>query len=283
MTRVLLLGVSVGAFRRFASPRVGSVRRCAAAYAAARDAFLVSSFSDGVLRSPEASALLKAAVHRKSSGETVRLCYVPTASYALRSSSENSPGVQRQRARRDGKSKRDRIVGLFGGPERCDAVTLDLWDASVKHVVGSGVPSSAEDVLSSWEPHLVVVDGGNTFWLRDCMEAWLPQLAASTAVYVGVSAGAICAGHRVDTALWKGWDDPNVVEDRDWADVRGLDLAGGASFFPHHAPEWESLVAEKSTDNYAPLVTLHEKGCFVLSQSGESSYLRANHSDAHPA
>jgi peptidase E len=31
-------------------------------------------------------------------------------------------------------------------------------------------------------------------------------------LYVGKSAGAIVTGQTIATALWKGWDDPTVVE-----------------------------------------------------------------------
>jgi peptidase E len=36
-------------------------------------------------------------------------------------------------------------------------------------------------------------------------------------LYVGASAGAIVAGRSIETALWKGWDDPSVAgEDFEW-------------------------------------------------------------------
>mmetsp|Transcript_10306 Transcript_10306/g.31181 ORF Transcript_10306/g.31181 Transcript_10306/m.31181 type:complete len:678 (-) Transcript_10306:338-2371(-) len=240
---------------------------------AARDAFFLSSFSDGVLGQPETGELLKAAVQERAAGERVRFAYVPTAGYALRKDSNRTPGVQRQRARRDGKQKRDRVVDFLGGPTACDALTLDLCDASIKHAVGSDLPTDGADVLGAWDPHLVLVDGGNTFWLRHYMEDWMDAFAASTAVYVGVSAGAICAGKHVDTALWKGWDDPTVVDERDWTAVPGLDLAGGASFFPHYSDQYTSLVAERTEARHDPLVALDEGGCHVLDREGGQRYV----------
>ena len=243
----------------------------AAGEAAPRDCFLLSSFSDGVLARPEVGALLRDAVQLQTGGADARtrLLYIPTAMYALRRESQRTPGVQRQRARRDGKQKRDRAVEFFGGPARCDAVTLDLGDGSVKHAVGDALPTTGEDALGSWVPHVVLVDGGNTFWLRRCMEDWLGAFAASRAVYVGVSAGAICGGRHVDTALWKGWDDPSVVEDwDDWSGVLGLDLAGGASVFPHAAAQYDGLVAEKTEARHEPLLTLDEGSAFVVGRDG---------------
>ena len=243
----------------------------AALQARPRDCFLLSSFSDGVLARPEVGALLRDAVQLKTGSvdARIRLVYVPTAMYALRRESQRTPGVQRQRARRDGKQKRDRAVAFFGGPARCDAVTLDLWDASVKHAVGEAVPTKGADALGAWDPHVVLVDGGNTFWLRRCMEDWLDAFRRSSAVYVGVSAGAICAGKHVDTALWKGWDDPGIVEDiDDWSGVLGLDLADGASIFPHASAEYDGLVAEKTEARHEPLLKLDEGSAFVMGSDG---------------
>lgn len=45
------------------------------------------------------------------------------------------------------------------------------------------------------------------------------------------------------------WDDPTVVPGRetydDWTDVRGLNLAGDVSFFPHMEDRWTSLVNDR--------------------------------------
>ena len=237
---------------------------------AARDVFCLSSFSEGVLGNGEVARLLREACSERSEGGKVTLCYVPTASNALRRTSVRTPGVQRQRSRRDAKQKRDRIVDFFGGPSACDAVTLDLSDASLKHVAAAAAPRDGAEALCDWAS-LVVVDGGNTFWLRHCMERWLGTLRdESDGVYVGVSAGAICAGRHVDTALWKGWDDPEVVPgDVDWAKTPGLDLAGGATFFPHHdEAAYGDLVSAKREDRHAPLVALEEGGAYVVPKSG---------------
>jgi len=60
----------------------------------------------------------------------------------------------------------------------------------------------------------------------------------------------------VDTALWKNWDDPWGWQQSlpaharsDWSDPAtriALDIAGGASFFPHYGPQWTGVCAERS-------------------------------------
>ena len=77
------------------------------------------------------------------------------------------------------------------------------------------------------------------------------------------------AGKHVDTALWKGWDDPGIVEDiADWSGVLGLDLADGASIFPHASAEYDGLVAEKTAARHEPLLKLDEGAAYVLGSDG---------------
>ncbi len=108
------------------------------------------------------------------------------------------------------------------------------------------------DALQLWAPHFIYVEGGNTFWLHYCMKKgeWDPVLkkACRRAVYCGKSAGSILAGYSVETACWKGWDDPSIIpgmsEYSDWKGVRGLGLVGKTSIFPHMAAKWEERVAQ---------------------------------------
>jgi hypothetical protein len=279
----------------------------------AKHALLISSFSDGILKSQEAQEFLRtsllssmlqqqtARLEKKveqsvlvspcngpdpaawqameeadkllASGNltpdlledpVVRLLYIPTAMYALRADSQNSPGKQRQRARADGKTRRTQILktltSLLGPDVPIHAVTMDLDDGSIKQPEGSeneqDFPRNGKEALRDWKPHFVYVEGGNTFWLYHCMEkgGWEQDLLAvitgkEAAVYCGKSAGAILGGARMDTATWKGWDDPSVVPGKEkyeaWIDVLGLDILGGSSIFPHMDERWESLVAEK--------------------------------------
>jgi hypothetical protein len=217
--------------------------------------------------------------------------------YAPDPRSSSTPGRQRQRARADGKKRRDKLLRLVEDLLTIDddedddddhrdddrrrrrigvlSTTLDLDDGSLKHNFGSDdaslFPRDGSAALATWRPHLVYVEGGNTFWLRHCMGkgpgpgpgggyVGLVRDACAGprgfAVYLGKSAGAIVAGRDVSTATWKGWDDPSVVPGRrmggasndDWSDLPGLDLAGGRSFFPHMSDEWADTVRERTRE-----------------------------------
>ena len=198
----------------------------------------------------------------------LRLVYIPTALYALRRESNNTPGKQRQRARADGKKRRNQIVNFLRrecGVESVDAVTLDLDDASVKHIESSSSSSSSvapttdgQELLDEWQPHVIYVEGGNTFWLHHCVEkgGWRELLREYTSrpgtIYCGKSTGAIIAGTVADTAYWKGWDDPLVVPG--WTDKKdannprlvGLNMLGGErSIFPHMDDSWNDVVSQR--------------------------------------
>ena len=169
------------------------------------------------------------------------------------------------RARADGKKRRTEISNLLssqlGDNVNVLAVTLDLDDGSVKQPQGtddaSRYPKNGKEALQEWNPHFIYIQGGNTFWLYHCMEKgnWKDLLVNAVtgdaaAVYCGTSAGAILAGASMETATWKGWDDPSVVPDKpnykDWIGIPGLKLAGDVSVFPHmDTAKWQSLVDEK--------------------------------------
>jgi hypothetical protein len=182
----------------------------------------------------------------------LRIVYIPTALYAPRMDSHNTPGKQRQRARVDGKKRRDAFVQML--KERLidydntddnntdddktiviSTVTLDFEDGSVKQAESTTTtssdnvqfPKSGREAMRDWQPHLIHVQGGNTFWLHHCMEKghWGDTLIeaccscrndfdekqqhqkqrrrAFKAVYIGVSADSIMVGHSMQTACWK--------------------------------------------------------------------------------
>jgi len=234
-----------------------------------------------------------------------RVLYVPTAMYAPDPRSSSTPGKQRQRARADGKKRRDKLLRLvedlltIDDDDRDDgrdddrrrrrigvlSTTLDLDDGSTRHNFGSDdashFPRDGSAALSTWRPHLVYVEGGNTFWLRYCMGRGGPGPGGGyvglvrdacagprgLAVYLGKSAGAIVAGRDVGTATWKGWDDPSVVpgrgaggaSDGDWSGYPGLDLAGGRSFFPHMSDDWADTVRERTREMTASASTTERR------------------------
>lgn len=71
----------------------------------------------------------------------IKVLYIPTAMYALRADSNNTPGKQRQRARADGKKRRTQVVELIRSmyPKGVNVltITLDLDDGLVKQPEGS--------------------------------------------------------------------------------------------------------------------------------------------------
>ena len=224
-------------------------------------------------------------------GGVLRFIYVPTARYAMKSNTTDTPDTQRQRAQTEAKKRRSQIItmlsSIFFEPEfqenqiRIHSVNLDFDDGSIEDREGSlnesDFPKTGKEALREWNPHLIYVDGGNTFWLYHCMEkgGWRSDLmdliaptprkyaladnstnkehsrasTTATTVYCGRSAGAILAGAKIETATWKQRNDPSVVPGREcydaWRGISGLDLLGGSSIFPHMAEQWASLVAEK--------------------------------------
>jgi hypothetical protein len=92
----------------------------------------------------------------------LRFLYIPTAMYALRKDSNNSPGKQRQRARADGKKRRNEIVNLLnkklGEKVNVLTVTLELEEGSIKQPDGSEDPSkfpaNGEEAWEDWKPKL---------------------------------------------------------------------------------------------------------------------------------
>lgn len=119
--------------------------------------------------------------------------------------------------------------------------------------------------MTTWKPHIIYVEGGNTFWLQHCIEKgnYEPFIKNActvknvndddfASIYMGKSAGAIVAGKTVATATWKGWDDPSIVPGKetyeDWMNSKGLEMVGDCSFFPHMSEDWVGLVEEKKKD-----------------------------------
>eukprot|EP00527_Entomoneis_sp_CCMP2396_P006202 CAMPEP_0198146354 /NCGR_PEP_ID=MMETSP1443-20131203/29030_1 /TAXON_ID=186043 /ORGANISM="Entomoneis sp., Strain CCMP2396" /LENGTH=427 /DNA_ID=CAMNT_0043810293 /DNA_START=45 /DNA_END=1328 /DNA_ORIENTATION=+ len=250
-------------------------------------------------------SLLQQPHENENDPKIIRFVYIPTAMYALRPESRNTPGKQRQRARSDGKKRRNEIVKLLEtimvGPRGEDslssiplsswdiqAVTVDLDDDSVKQPQGGDhndnvdvFPTSGKQALTEWNPHFVYVEGGNTFWLHHCMQKGdyqdiLKETLCSTTstptVYCGSSAGAILVGACMETACWKGWDNPQVVPGmesyQDWKGVAGLNLVDGRTFFPHmEEDKWTNLVQEKRVQLPClgeKLVYLNEDDVFCL-------------------
>jgi len=202
----------------------------------------------------------------------LRLLYVPTAMYALRKDSLNTPGKQRQRARADAKQRREDIVQFLqheifvNDSVSIAAVTLDFEDGSMRQPSSNNIRDDVVvPTLDEWSPHMIYVEGGNTFWLYYCLtrhnnyywnalQKLVCQSSSASSLYCGKSAGAIVAGLYVETATWKGWDDPSIVpnnslsQPQNWKGIRGMNFANNVSIFPHFDETFADLVHSKEAD-----------------------------------
>eukprot|EP00238_Polyblepharides_amylifera_P001594 CAMPEP_0196571818 /NCGR_PEP_ID=MMETSP1081-20130531/1954_1 /TAXON_ID=36882 /ORGANISM="Pyramimonas amylifera, Strain CCMP720" /LENGTH=215 /DNA_ID=CAMNT_0041888915 /DNA_START=90 /DNA_END=737 /DNA_ORIENTATION=- len=116
---------------------------------------------------------------------------------------------------------------------------------------------------------VVYAEYGNTFFLqyqfqKSGFASIFPPLAESGMIYVGSSAGSIAAGPTAGIALWKGWDNPNVVPYDDPPDYTGLNLTKGVSIFPHYSDQWKSLVEQKRTTIDHEVVTLTDFQAYLV-------------------
>jgi len=211
-----------------------------------------------------------------------KLCYVPTATYVYDPSSPRAKGEQRRRARYEAKQKMAQLSSAFG-LEQSALLELDAPTLSEQKL---------RDALSN--ANVVYVDGGNTFYLQYYLQKtnFWPLLAqADVGVYIGSSAGGICAARSCATALWKGWDDPNIfpatppsssstaaVEEAfEWNErtlagrnlARGDEALGDFSVFMHHAERFEELVASKAPSLGHNVVCLRDDEALVL-RKGET-------------
>lgn len=127
--------------------------------------------------------------------------------YALYPYSGSTPGKQCQRARADGRKRGDKLANLVGDllalgehDDDCDygidgdvrrmtvlSSTLDLHDRSLWHPIGSDnislFPKSGVEAPGSWRPHLVYVEGRNTFWLPYCMHEGYARALGDACVF----------------------------------------------------------------------------------------------------
>jgi len=136
------------------------------------------------------------------------------------------------------------------------------------------------------EADVYYCDVGNTwallYYLRlrgalDAPDGVAARVRRGELLYVGNSAGAICAGRSVETALWKNWDDRwgwqkgwpahARVNWDDPAVCRAMDIAGGASIFPHYAAKYIK-VCEERTRELGHKVLCCANGHGVIIESG---------------
>jgi peptidase E len=161
----------------------------------------------------------------------------------------------------------------------CDILELDAFDAD---------PLGLRKAIQALDPHVLWVTGGNTFFLRHFMqssgfdklakELCAPAPGRRALVYVGQSAGSICAAASVEIAHFKGWDDPAKAPAPTLH--YGLRLVGeNTSVFPHYSFEkgHDALIALKSrefdglNDPQHQVVPLKDDQAFVWSQTAAAA------------
>lgn len=174
-----------------------------------------------------------------------------------------SPGELRRRRWADARKKGRVISKELGVPVECiDCIRSD----------------SGELRAALERSNCIWVTGGNTFFLWQAMrhsglDGLIQQRVAAGALYVGCSAGAIVAGCSIETAFWKGWDDPSVAPEMDWkrpSNLQGMGLVN-ASFFPHFDSSWAPLVEQKRSELGHMLVCLDEMNAFVTGNESSGS------------
>ena len=219
----------------------------ALAICSALKSVLLSRFSS--LYTPEFMAHIRAFLMPPSN--TGRLVYSGTAMSHFREDSPKSRGEQRRRARYDSKQKMKELQVAFG-----------LGSSTLLELDRDGTTTISIEKALSEECDILYVDGGNTFYLQKAMndltfwQVALPALEASGAVYFGASAGAICAGSTIKTALFKGWDDPyaNGAIDKTyiWDDVTFKGPSLSAPVFPHYDPSLHGALIEEQMAAWLP-------------------------------
>jgi len=124
----------------------------------------------------------------------------------------------------------------------------------------------------------IYVEMGNTFYLRHCMrlsgfdQMVPPMVRNEGVVYVGSSAGSMCAGRTIGVAFWKGWDDPGYGKEWDLQryGYDGLNLLpDGKSVFPHYGKQWSDLVEKKRRELGDAVVVLDEEHAYLVNGDSE--------------
>ncbi|TSC83558.1 MAG: dipeptidase E [Microgenomates group bacterium Gr01-1014_16] len=149
-----------------------------------------------------------------------------------------------------GKRAEDITVALI--PTAADPET-DKWfiDKDKKVLEGMGVKIKEMDLkegdIRLGDADAVWVEGGNTFYLlywvrKSGFDKELLRFLDRGGTYVGVSAGSLLVGPSIETASWKGGDDPSIVELENY---NGLGLVK-FTIFPHYEDKYAELVRRES-------------------------------------
>eukprot|EP00971_Amphidinium_carterae_P208294 4132990-Amphidinium_carterae.2 len=209
MICILSLGWYGGAGVRFAvrdgtfvNQLAPSIRACKVARKAAEASHRVLLGSRGSIAVP------KLAEH---SHRGFQLVYIGTAKTAPRADSLRPLKQQRKKRRWEARRK---------AQELSEALHNAPWSPIFLEDYHAKPAELAQDIMQAFAQaregtqRVLIVDGGNTYWLwyhaqKAGLQAALELVKAQHPfIYLGLSAGAILAGRTCRTADWKGWDDP---------------------------------------------------------------------------
>jgi len=173
--------------------------------------------------------------------------YIGTAKTAPRADSLRPLKEQRKKRRWEARRKARELSETLNNA-RWSALFLEDYHDKANKLAKDIVRGFSKPKALDIAQRVLIVDGGNTYWLwyhaqkAGLQEALGVVKAERPFMYFGLSAGAILAGRTCRTADWKGWDDPSVVpSDAMTTHLEGLSLVD-AAIFAHHGPEWEDLV-----------------------------------------
>lgn len=118
------------------------------------------------------------------------------------------------------------------------------------------------------EVDVVYVNGGNTFYLLDWVrktgfDKVVRDFVDRGGIYLGVSAGTMLVGPKIDLAGWKEDWDKNVTGIKD---TRGLGFVNFA-ISPHYVESDLELLTEKSRNVDYPVVGLADSQAIVVDGS----------------
>jgi len=154
--------------------------------------------------------------------------------------------------------------------------------------------ANARNILSrAGRDSCIYLDGGNTFVLRHFARDFDDMIAHAVRYQgvscIGVSAGALLCGSTVETAVWKGRDNPKdpSLPELDWADpdvAEGLNLLDGNAYFMHYDASWADVVT-RGQDNWDykyPVVTIMDNTMLVYEAGSAKCHAKIKAMTAGP-
>lgn len=115
---------------------------------------------------------------------------------------------------------------------------------------------------------VIYVEGGNTFYLlywvfKSGFDLLLREFLDNGGLYIGVSAGSIITCPSIESAGWKGFDDPSIVKLKNNDGLHLVDFG----IFPHYETKYDELIKNKSKNLSYKIETLTNEQAFAVDGS----------------